>query len=344
MNVKDIILQKIHKHGSVKGREILKKVGITRQTLAQHFRELIAEGKISKIGSTRNAKYIKATKLQQNPPEFEKTKRINGLEEDLLFGEADNALRLKTQLSDQTYRIVQYAFTEMVNNAIEHSGAKSVRVSVRFSFGSLCFTVIDRGIGVFENIKKKFGLKDHHEAIDLLLKGKQTTAPKEHSGEGIFFTSRIADNFALKSDRLEFEVENLKRPDMFVSERPKRGKIKGTIVLFGIKTRSRKNLKELFDAYSSSRSEFDKTRITLRLMKKEGSFVSRSEAKRLLYGLDKFRWITIDFKNILGVGQAFADEIFRVFQSAHPEITLEPMNMCEAVKFMLERAKKTTLQ
>ena len=42
------------------------------------------------------------------------------------------------------------------------------------------------------------------------------------------------------------------------------------------------------------------------------------------------------------IGQAFADEIFRVFNTEHPEIELEPINMPESVKLMVERAKNDT--
>jgi hypothetical protein len=44
-------------------------------------------------------------------------------------------------------------------------------------------------------------LKNHLEAIQDLLKGKQTTMPKSHSGEGIFFTSKIADNLTISSSQ-----------------------------------------------------------------------------------------------------------------------------------------------
>ena len=40
------------------------------------------------------------------------------------------------------------------------------------------------------------------------------------------------------------------------------------------------------------------------------------------------------------VGQAFADEIFRVFKNKHPEISIDPVNMQEAVRFMIGRVEK----
>ena len=53
----------------------------------------------------------------------------------------------------------------------------------------------------------------------------------------------------------------------------------------------------------------------------------------------KFKIILLDFKDVPVVGQAFADEIYRVFQNAHPDIQIKEENMSEGVRFMVERAK-----
>ncbi|MFZ5475538.1 MAG: STAS-like domain-containing protein [Myxococcota bacterium] len=37
-----------------------------------------------------------------------------------------------------------------------------------------------------------------------------------------------------------------------------------------------------------------------------GEFVSRSEARRLLHGLERFREVVLDFAGVPGVGQGFA--------------------------------------
>src|SRR3989338_8465686 len=88
---------------------------------------------------------------------------------------------------------------EMFNNAIEHSESKIISVEVSLRNNKLSFIVEDSGIGVFRNIMKKKGLRSVIEAIQDLLKGKTTTMPKSHSGEGIFFTSKASDLFILDS-------------------------------------------------------------------------------------------------------------------------------------------------
>jgi hypothetical protein len=61
---------------------------------------------------------------------------------------------------------------------------------------------------------------------------------------------------------------------------------------------------------------------------------------RLLHGLDRFREVVLDFRGVEGIGQGFADEIFRVWAGAHPDVSLEAANMNEAVGFMVERTRR----
>jgi hypothetical protein len=67
--------------------------------------------------------------------------------------------------------------------------------------------------------------------------------------------------------------------------------------------------------------------------------VSRSQAKRLLDQIEHFKVVTFDFTGVEGVGQAFADEIFRVFKNQHPEIQLLSTNTNQEVSQMISRAE-----
>jgi hypothetical protein len=66
--------------------------------------------------------------------------------------------------------------------------------------------------------------------------------------------------------------------------------------------------------------------------------ISRSQAKRLVVGLDQFQRVTLDFKNVTELGQGFADEIFRVFQRQHPALVIESVNANPAVHMLIQRA------
>ena len=68
--------------------------------------------------------------------------------------------------------------------------------------------------------------------------------------------------------------------------------------------------------------------------------ISRSIARRILSNIEKFKVIFLDFDGVKTIGQAFADEIFRVFRNKHKEITILPINVDEEVKFMIKRVDK----
>ena len=82
------------------------------------------------------------------------------------------------------------------------------------------------------------------------------------------------------------------------------------------------------------------TRTVVKMFDYGVEFVARSEAKRLLNGLEKFSHVVIDFAGVQGVGQGFADEVFRVWARSHPSIAIVTENMAAPVSFMIERARK----
>ncbi|MFM8292004.1 MAG: STAS-like domain-containing protein [Planctomycetia bacterium] len=67
------------------------------------------------------------------------------------------------------------------------------------------------------------------------------------------------------------------------------------------------------------------------------------EARRVTIGLERFRYVTIDFTGVELVGQGFCDELFRVFAGGHPQVVLAPVGMSESVAFMVERARRPPL-
>ena len=74
--------------------------------------------------------------------------------------------------------------------------------------------------------------------------------------------------------------------------------------------------------------------------------ISRSQAKRLLERVDRFKTVIFDFKEVETIGQAFADEVFRVFKQQHPHIDIIPINANELVMQMINRvesAKEDTI-
>jgi hypothetical protein len=127
-----------------------------------------------------------------------------------------------------------------------------------------------------------------------------------------------------------------------ISIRQVKGK-RGTRVIFRISIDSHKHLSDVFKKYTNLKEQsdygFDKTEIRVKLYTIGDVHISRSQARRILHGLEKFRVILFDFDSVPIVGQAFADEIYRVFHNRYPNIELQEINMSEAIKFMINRAK-----
>ena len=344
MLTKEKILEIALHKGKIFTRDLAKQFRVSRQYANSLVAELVAGNKLIKLGSTRKAFYVLpeyAEKHQEIYPVRYQTAFNNcALEEHKVLDQIGQTFPLLKSLPENIRSIFTYAFSEMLNNAIEHSTSIRIGIEVAIQNGVLSFVVNDSGIGVFRNVKKKRKLKSEFEAIQDLMKGKTTTMPQSHSGEGIFFTSKAGDLFILDSFGYQLIVNN-KIPDIFVI---KTKKIKrGTKVVFKVDTSSARHLDDLFKQYTNhaegSDYGFDKTMIQVKLYTLGGVHISRSQARRVLSGLDKFKVIVFDFNKVPLVGQAFADEIFRVFHNKYPNIRLEVENMNEGVKFMVERAK-----
>ena len=68
-------------------------------------------------------------------------------------------------------------------------------------------------------------------------------------------------------------------------------------------------------------------------------YISRSEAKRLVANLEKFREIVLDFRDVKSVGQGFADEVFRIFAQRHPAIKIATEDTNPVVAAMIRHAR-----
>jgi len=239
---------------------------------------------------------------------------------------------------DNIKRIWTYGFLEMFNNAIEHSKGKYINLVINQNKVFTCMSVSDDGIGIFSNIKKKLNLSDEKDAIFELAKGKRTTDKTRHSGQGIFFTSKAFDDFIITSKGITYAVNQKKDIKINI------GRVKfSTLVYMYLENNSNKVLKEVFDKFSTETpGDFDKTIIPIKLANSD-DLVSRSQARRILSGLELFKVVTLDFNNINSIGQAFADEIFRVFPNMNPNTEIIAQNANEEVQYMINRAINTKL-
>lgn len=334
MDTKRRILAYLARRRSATGGDLRSHVGISRQALSIHVRSLVEAGKVVRSGTARGARYM----LRDRAPPAAAVSRVlrtRGLDEARIWDELATGLNLRRALRPNVEAIAHYAFTEMLNNAIEHSEADRCSVRFRLEPGIFSFDVRDPGIGVFHSIVSKLRLEGEHAALVELLKGRTTTMREAHTGEGIFFTSRVADRFVLRSHRIQVEWSRVKK-DVFVSN-PRF--LNGTGVSFAIQRSSRRFIEEIFSEFAPEEYDFrfQKTKVLVKLLQRD--FVSRSEAKRLVANLEKFSEIVLDFRDVKSVGQGFADEVFRVFARRHPAVKIATENTNPGVDAMIRHVR-----
>jgi anti-sigma regulatory factor (Ser/Thr protein kinase) len=230
-------------------------------------------------------------------------------------------------------RISAYGFMEMLNNAIDHSDGHQVVVTVWITPESWRFEIRDDGVGAFSRLRTGLGLGSEFESVQELSKGKRTTDPARHTGEGIFFTSKVMDLFQVTSGGVRWTVDNI-RGDVALGTVPV---AEGTIVTCQIDPSTDRELRSVFLEFTRDHA-FVRTRPVVKLFEIGTTFVSRSEARRLLDGLERdFETVEVDFAGVEDVGQGFVDELLRVWPNANPGHTVVPINMNAAVDFMVRR-------
>ena len=313
---------------------IEEELGFSRQYIVRLLNRLISQGEIHRRGKTRAAKYYPG-KAGNEIHHLELIKERQGLSEHVVLDEVTKRMRLDTLLNRNCLVIFDYAFTEMLNNAIDHSFSRKVWINVEVDHANATFIIKDLGIGAIVSIKRGFQIEDDFLALEHLFKGKQTTAKEAHSGQGIFFTSKVVDTYKIATSNMEFTIDNIKA-DEFLGDIKQR---KGTTVTCKVKLNTRRRIKDVFDKYTGDDYEFNQNIVKINLSKHK-RLMSRSEAKRLLLGLDDYAVLDFNFKNVDEVGQGFCDEIFRVYAKRNPGKVLSYHGASDVIRYMIERSRK----
>ncbi|MBI2627031.1 MAG: DUF4325 domain-containing protein [Parcubacteria group bacterium] len=331
--IEDFIISHVEEHSSDLVRFIAEQFGFSRQRAHAYVAREIKKGKIIKMGQTISSRYFL---VGGKHVEFD-FKIEPGLAEDRVWSTYVKPMILLYPNNIQ--RICNYGFTEIFNNAIDHSEGTSIFTDIEIKDDKINMVIMDNGIGIFQKIYKALNLSSIREAILHLSKGKFTTDPPNHTGEGIFFTSRMFDSFSILSDDMFYTFRNR---DWFLSSEKREDFGMGTYIRMVISINSTRTTQEIFDQFSNQEIGFGKTIVAVALSADpDDPHISRSQAKRLLVGLEKFRQIVLDFKGVNSVGQAFVDEVFRVFKNEHPNIEIQYFNANEEVEAMIKRGLAT---
>jgi len=333
--IRSYLLAKIPVHPKNIVAKASKAFACSRTTVHRHLNRLIRDGEIIKTGTTRQAQYF--LKTEKNKKLIVPLNRETAEDEVWKESFLEDFETLPKNVRD----ICEYGFLEMLNNAIDHSEGTGVVIKMEWATNAINIRIWDDGIGIFKKIKSALNLEDERESVLHLTKGKFTTDPEKHTGEGIFFTSQAFDHFHVTSRGLSYLRNNQER-DWFV-EKMKYSNIPGTRLRMAISLDSKRKLQDIFAEYTEEDSEgmprFDKTHILVKLSQLgDERYVSRSQARRICLGLEKFKHVVLDFKDITTVGQGFVDEVFRVFQSKYPKIKITYTNANDDVRFMIDRS------
>ena len=329
--VRKFMIDQLHDHPNDIVKVTAEKFGLTRQAVHKHVHRLMEKGAITEAGKTRNKVYRLAPLVSWN-----KTYRVpSRITEDQVWNE-DVAPSLGAMAAN-VLNIWHYGFTEMFNNALEHSGSSLITVEMEKTAASVEIYIQDNGVGIFKKIQGAADLLDERHAVLELAKGKFTTDPANHSGEGIFFSSRMFDNFVILSSSVYFSHEFDKKEDWIMQSTHT---VTGTMVRMKLFNHTSRTTKKIFDKFSVGDDYgFTKTVVPVKLTQYgDDNLVSRSQAKRLLARIEKFKIVVFDFADVTSIGQAFADEVFRVFSIRHPDIEVTSINTTQDVKKMISRA------
>lgn len=300
---------------------------ITRQAAHRHVSTLVRKGLLKAEGTTRSRKYALQCLFERTT-----TLAVQNLAEDKVWRE--HVAPLLPDLPANVFNICNYGFTEMVNNVIDHSGSDNLTFTIALTAVSIDIAVKDNGVGIFNKIQKECSLDDPLHSLLELSKGKLTTDPKRHSGEGIFFTSRMFDVFMIHSGNLIFA--RLEDNDFLLEV--KASHVQGTEINMRIDLASTQTTQAVFDYFAVDNSfGFNKTIVPVFLSAYgDENLVSRSQAKRLLARFEVFKEVVLDFTKVESIGQAFADEVFRVFADEHPDLKIIPIRGNEQIEKMIK--------
>lgn len=332
-DIRKYILQNVEAHPGDISKAVAEHFKVTRQAANKHLKKLTEEGCLKDSGNTRGRIYSIAPLSEWN-----KVYQIaDKLEEHIIW--INDIKPALGNLPQNAMSIWHYGFTEMFNNAIDHSEGSEIIIAISKTAVHAEMAIVDDGVGIFRKIQNRLNLLDERHAVFELSKGKLTTDPKNHSGEGIFFTSRAFDSFDILSGGVYFTHE-YEKPEDWILERQKPSQ--GTTVFLKLHNHGARTLSQLFDSFTSDDAEhgFTKTVVPVKLATYgNDSLISRSQAKRVLARIELFKTVLFDYNEVPEIGQAFADEIYRVFARAHPEMQIVSINASKEVSRMISRAK-----
>jgi len=327
--VENFLLQRIFEEDPDFVDRTMEEFSLSRSTVYNYINRLQESGELERVGGSMPYRILYKTARFTLDTSRERS-------EDRMY--ARDIAPLLADLPLNVQKIWRYAITAMLNNAIEHARASAVICVVSRSRLCTIVGILDNGVGIFRRIqqdqKEATGeLLTTAEAASLLYAGGYTGAPKGHAGQGIFFTSRLMDRFAIRSD---MELFTLHADE---AEEDGGERFRGTAVQMALNNDSTRELSAVMNAYTDPDAGFVRTEIPVARFFGGAFPVSRSEARRLGSALRGFCEAKLDFSGVEEIGPDFAHELFAVVARQNAELRITPTNTNDAVAAAIRRAE-----
>lgn len=338
-SIKRYMLEKIRGEDGKFIQKTMDNFGISVTTVKRYIKECLQDGILEEVDG-QDCGYRLAVVWKEWEYELN-----GGLSEDRIYYE--DVRPFLEYVSKEADLIWSYAFMEMMNNAIEHSGGSRICCRIKKDYLYTEISITDDGIGIFKKVQEFFKTQmnqsmSYQDVVTELYKGKMTTNGESHSGEGIFFSSKMLREFAIWSENTIFSVGCYDKIQFvqshLIAYYTKLNKI-GTMVVMKLENQTKRKPREVFDMFAPIEEGFVKTVIPVKEVCPYGEPIARSQARRVVYRLEEFREVEFDFTDIDFMGQGFADEVFRVFQNRCPEVVLTPVNANESVLGMIQHVR-----
>jgi anti-sigma regulatory factor (Ser/Thr protein kinase) len=321
----------VHAHPTDLAKALSERCECSATRTRKLIHQLEEMGWLKRLGTPRQPRFAAGMMRQ-----IVKRYPIHGLDEDLPWSR-DFAPHFDVPANVR--QMMQHAFTELLNNAIDHSEGSTVTLSMRQTAAHVQLLVSDDGRGLFDKIREGFSIEDPAMAMLELSKGRLTSSPERHTGRGLFFTSRLADVFDLHANSVAF-LHREWDPRQWTRGRAVRPA--GSSIYLAIALDTTRTLDQVLRSASEDGASYgiEHTRLPLRLLVNEDvALESRSQARKVASRLGQFKQAELDFDGVDHIGQGFADELFRVFARNQQGVQLVVRNAGRNVQSMIEMAQ-----
>jgi len=332
--IRKFILDNVSVHPTDIVKVVAQKFAISRQAAARHLKKLTDQGDIETEGNTSGRIY--------RPSKGRITQYIylvNDLPRAEVVWEKD-ILPLLQSLPDHIIELWEYCFTEVFTNGVAHSKGKSLNVRIIQQKLQTTINILDDGIGIFQNIKEKSQLDTDEYAALELTNGTISIIPGKNVKANILLSAQMTDHFTIISKRVVLAHQYGIDWDWTLDR--SNDEISGTLICMIINNDTVRTCKQTIkDCMAEGKNDFAKTCIPVKLVDYSAeTLFSRAQARRVLARVDKFKIAILDFYGVQEIGPAFADQIFRVFSSNHPDIQLFYTNANKQVEDIIQEARE----